>query len=529
MSETAHVPPVHPTRNGAGADEWSEPVPLDAQSELPLFPVAVLPSWLRDWVIAEATATQTPSDLPAMLALAVVATACQRFMDVGVRDGWTEPPSIYTAPVLPPGSRKSAVMHDAREPLDAHECEQAERLAPEIERSRDVLAAAKKRHERAIEKAAKTEGPARPGVETELREARADLTAAEDNLVVAPQLSCGDCTQEALAHLLHRNGECMALLDAEGCGPLAIMLGRYSDGAAAFDLYLRAHAGDVYRCDRLARGSITLRRPAMTMAVTVQPDVLRQVGQRREMRGLGLLARILWVVPVPTVGRRKSRPDPMPEHVREAYAKNIRVLLALGPRNPGERQSVRLSGAADDMLAAWSDRLESRLGVGGELEHVVDWASKLAGTCARIAGLLHAADHTDCPWATTISPDTMRVAIEIGEYLLAHAVVALNEMGTGPVLADARHILRWLRARDVREISRRDLWHAMRGRYHHVKEIEPALTVLRERGWIRELSAHRVSGPGRPSSPILEVSPFARRSGPDHNDHSEQNDQNDQK
>src|SRR5262249_31937590 len=41
---------------------WETPVSLDEQS-VPEFPVDVLPPWLREWVLSEAVATQTPIDL----------------------------------------------------------------------------------------------------------------------------------------------------------------------------------------------------------------------------------------------------------------------------------------------------------------------------------------------------------------------------------------------------------------------------------------------------------------------------------
>lgn len=492
--------------------EWPDPVPLTEYAELPAFPLSALPATLRDWVVAEAHATQTPPDLPAMLALAMVAIPCQRVMIVHVRAGWSEPLCLYTAPVLPPGTRKSAVMADAREPLDAYERDQAQSRARDISRSHDAFATAQKRHSHAIDIAAKKHGDERLAAEQDVREARDELDRAERELVHTPQLSCGDATQEALAKLLARHGECMALLDSEGIGPFANMLGRYTDGTAAIDLYLRAHAGDQYRRDRASGETLVLRRPALTMALAIQPDVLRQLGERHEMRGLGLLARILFVVPVSTVGRRTSRPAPMPDHVRAMYGSLVRTLLELERRDNGEPHCVQLSAAADDALTEWSDRLEPRLGPGGELEHVADWANKLAGACARIAALLHAAEHPDRPWGAEISADTTRRALAIGEYLLAHARAALAEMGTDPVLADARYVLTWMSARNVRTIARRDLHRELRGRFRKAADIQPALDLLAERDWIRSHDPEG-GGPGRKPSPIIELSPRARALG----------------
>lgn len=489
--------------------EWPEPIPLGSETEPTPFPLAALPMWLREWAEAEAEATQTPVDMAAMLALAVLATACQRCMVVRALDGWTEPLCIYVVTALPPGNRKSAVMHDVTEPLAAYERDEACRLARDIVDSEDTLAATRKRLERAIQSAASAQGPERLASDQNMHDARAELTAAERGVVRAPRLTCGDTTQEGLARLLAQHDECMSMIDAEGCGPLAIMAGRYTDGQSVIDLYLRAHAGDQYRCDRKGSDPIALTRPRLTMALTIQPDVLRQLGERREMRGLGLLARILWCVPESTVGRRCARPEPMPERVRDAYARHVRMLLELSRREDGDPHTLRLAAAADAELRTLIEHLEPQLGPGGQLQHMADAAAKLAGAVMRLAGLLHAAEHLIAPWATEVSVDTMRRAVMIGEYVLAHARTALGVMGADPVVAHARHVLEWLRARDIRTISCRDLYRGLRPRFTRSADLEPVLALLAEHGWIRIQAPQRTGQQGRSPSPVVELSPRA--------------------
>lgn len=59
----------------AVGEDWTDPVPLDAASALPTFPVAALPQWVRQQVEAVAEFTQTPPDMAATMALAALATA----------------------------------------------------------------------------------------------------------------------------------------------------------------------------------------------------------------------------------------------------------------------------------------------------------------------------------------------------------------------------------------------------------------------------------------------------------------------
>jgi hypothetical protein len=80
------------TRTAApGERRWEPPIPFGIAGDLPAFPVEVLPGWLRDYVAAVATATQTPPDLAGMLALAVLATVAAGAVEVEPRPGWREP------------------------------------------------------------------------------------------------------------------------------------------------------------------------------------------------------------------------------------------------------------------------------------------------------------------------------------------------------------------------------------------------------------------------------------------------------
>jgi hypothetical protein len=63
------------------------PIPL-AEHPRPPFPLdALTPKWLRDFVVAVATFTQTPPDLGALRALAVVGAAKARLVAVEAYEG----------------------------------------------------------------------------------------------------------------------------------------------------------------------------------------------------------------------------------------------------------------------------------------------------------------------------------------------------------------------------------------------------------------------------------------------------------
>lgn len=112
---------------------------------------------------------------------------------------------------------------------------------------------------------------------------------------------------------------------------------------------------------------------------------------------------------------------------------------------PAPRE-LSLSAEAEARFRAFETRLEPRLAEHGDLGYGADWVGKLAGASARIAGLLHAAEHAagKAPRDVPIAGETMAgaVAIAIAEgFLVPHALTAFASMGADPGLEAARRML----------------------------------------------------------------------------------------
>jgi replicative DNA helicase len=241
-----------------GNGPWAELVPLRPVVDLPAFPVEALPDWLASYVAAEAVATQTPPDLPGMLALAALATAAGGLARIQVRPGWQEPLNLFVVVALPPGSRKSAVFADLTRPLVRLDRDELARMRPLVVEAMTRKSAAEKTASKAIERvaSAKTEDPA-----GELASAIQAQAEAEAIMVPPlPRLLADDTTAEALASLMADQDGRIALLSAEG-GPFDAMAGRYQGGGVYLDPYLKGHAGDELRVDRKAAPPSTSSGP----------------------------------------------------------------------------------------------------------------------------------------------------------------------------------------------------------------------------------------------------------------------------
>lgn len=113
------------------AEPWPEPESFDVLN-LPEFPTRALPDVLRQWVEAESHATQTPADLAARLALSVCSVGIAWRVVVEPRPGWHEPVNLFTAVLLEPGNRKSAVFSDAMKPAPTRCSRQLLRVWPKM-------------------------------------------------------------------------------------------------------------------------------------------------------------------------------------------------------------------------------------------------------------------------------------------------------------------------------------------------------------------------------------------------------------
>ena len=500
------------TSGGLG-DRWAPPIPFGLAGEVPTFPVDALPGWLGEYVAAVATATQTPPDLAGMLALAVLATVVAGAVEVQPRPGWQEPLCLFVAVGMDAGTRKSSVFTALTRPVADFERQQAAAALPAItetvtlRRIADQAAAAA---EAAASKA--------PADQQEERQAEAIARAAEAaNLVVPalPRWLVDDATPEALAGLLATYGR-IALLSPEG-DVFDQMAGRYNQaGGPNLGVYLKGHAGDLLKVDRRGRPPEYVQRPCLTIGLTVQPEVLQGLGGRPAFRGRGLLARFLYSLPESLVGRRQAGAPPIPEQVADRYTLELQALAASLARPPDDGPTVlTFTPQAGELLLGFERDLEPRLAAeSGDLAHLAGWAAKLAGATCRLAGLLHLASHLHDGWAHPIGRDAFAAALRLAEYLVEHARAVFDLMGADPRVDDARWLLDWIARTSRAQFSRRDAHVAApRGRFPKATDLEPALRLLEEHGFLRRVDPEPSPDPrgrGRPASPRFLVNPLPR-------------------
>ncbi|MFJ2868478.1 YfjI family protein [Kitasatospora sp. NPDC087314] len=484
---------------------WEEPIPLGQARTLPTFPTDALPTWLGAMVDAVAEETQTPADLAGGMALAALSTACGGRAVVSVRGRWREPVNLYTVTALPPGNRKSAVVGLLIAPVLAVEKTLVERANAQIAEAEVTAKLARSAAEKAAQKAANADASDQDRLTAEAISLA--QSAEQATVPVRPQLIAQDITAENATTLLAEQGGRLALMSAEGGGIFDIIAGRYS-GKPNMEVFLQGHAGDMLRVNRQGRDAQFIEAPALTMGLAVQPSVLADIAKVQGFDGRGLLARFLYAVPESLVGYRNLEPDTVPDEVADAYAEKIRT-LTLAMADWTDPAVLTLSSEAAEVMLAHRTQVEHQLRKSGPLRPIAEWASKLDGAVARIAGLLHLADHPADGYAIPISADTLTAAARIGAYYTAHALTVFDAMGADPALTKARTVLAWLQANPADSHTKREIFRGLpSGAFPAVADLDPALALLEDHGWIRqEPQPPRTSRGGRPPSPRYQTHP----------------------
>lgn len=126
------------------------------------------------------------------------------------------------------------------------------------------------------------------------------------------------------------------------------------------------------------------------------------------------------------------------------------------------------------MWGGFYNDVESRLAEDGDLRPISEWASKVAGAVARIAGGFHVAEHAaGRPGDVPVSAPTVRAAVEIGYYFIEHAKAAFALMSDSEDMRLARRMADSMLRKPMTEFSQRDMHQRIRTKRR--SDLDPGL------------------------------------------------------
>ena len=480
-------------------EEWPDPVPFDDYSLLPEFPVDTLSGAGRKMIEAVSEVNQVDPALPASLYLATLSTCFAKKATVDLISH-REPLNAYLCLIYDSGNRKSSTDSAMTRPLYEFQKARQEEMEPIIRDAQTAFRIKEKRIEGLQKKAAGEDDPEkRKKLEIEAREVAREI--AENPVPAIPIYLIDDVTPEKLGVLMAENNERQAVIAPEG-GLFEIMAGRYSnDGIGNIDLFLKAHAGDYWSNHRIGRESETMQAPALSLCLAVQSSVIEEVGKNNRFRGKGLLARFLYALCKSRVGYRERQTNSIPPLLSHGYKEHIISLMNV----PFTENTLRLSGEAQDVWDEFYTDIENEMRPEESLYYLPDWGSKLPGAVARIAGLLHLAEHGAAGLSLPVSVNTVSASCLIGAYFKEHALAVFGLMQEDPRIKLARQILDYLRRHKPATFKGRDVM-----RHTHIglsEETDRGLRILLDRGYVREEPTTNNPGAGRPGGTIYRVNP----------------------
>ncbi len=502
-------------------EPWpAEVIPLESEP-IPPMPLDGVPRVIRDHVEAVAEAVQVPTDLVLLVDLGALAVACQGLATVQLSEQHREQLSLYTLTVLPSGERKSATISEAVGPLQVYERAWRDRTRVAVATAQANLRALEKRQAKAEATLASADDPdKRAKAKRDLAEIIAEIDKADRG--TQPRLLIDDTTPEAMSRILTDHGR-IGVVSAEG-GLFDTLAGRYSDGLANLDVVLKTYDAEDVRVDRIGRDPIEIDEPHLSIALSVQPHVVERAARNRALMERGLIPRFLVSAPHSLLGTRMVGAKPIPAAVRKGWAGALADLLQIAgtsvpfvhpvrgqfSREREGRHTLKPSPMALSAWQAFYEEIEVGLKPGtGIYANMTATGGKAAGLAARVAAILHLAEHRAPGLDMEIEPVTIMAATGIVRTHLQHAGRLLHGGADSQTLQDARAIMAWVMQHRVGSFSARDALDGTRrksGGPDRMSRINPALALLDERGWIRPF---RIDPPtvGRPPSPVFEINP----------------------
>jgi hypothetical protein len=281
------------------------------------------------------------------------------------------------------------------------------------------------------------------------------------------------------------------------------MAGRYSgNGNGNIDVYLKGHAGDHCSNHRIGRKSQSMDSPSLTISLAVQRDVIKEIGNNRQFRGRGLLARFLYCNCKHQAGYRKRQNETIPETLMQEYRKHILELMEI----PLNLHELKLSPDAQVVWDEFYNDIESDMQAGKQMASIKDWGSKLSGAIARIAGLLHFAEYGQQAINKPISVNIVNASAAIGVYYREHAFATFGLMNEDTQIESAKKIREYLILHKPDSFKGRDVLRH-KNALNKMDDIKEGLKLLVERNYIREVPTKSLTGQGRPEAIVYEVNP----------------------
>ena len=494
MEETRHrsVGPSERAPRDEAAYDWEEPdwsILDDRRGELPIFPIEALPDICRDWVERAAHGAGATVAHVAVPMLGIISSLIGTARRVKASRPWTEPMTCWAAVVGFSGTSKTPGINATKRALSQVERDRKPKIAEQHRAHESRIEAAKAARtlwKKEIEKL--TEQKVVPFDQyrsTVASEPMMPVEAVNPGPFVAPRLYVSDSTIERLAVLLQARPQGMLMLSDE-LASLFLNMSRYSGGQDN-EFWLEAWNGNSYTVERMGRPPIVVDHLLVGVVGGLQPDKL---GRSFKGDHDGMYARVLFAWP-PEPGYRRLTNDVTETEPEIINAITRIVGLDSGHDADGEfvPRSIFLSTEATESFEQFRQYVHAG-------KHSLDgrereWWSKMPAHVLRLAGTLAYLN-----WAMPggeepnliENPFLQNAVWLVRDYFWPHSRAALRQIGLNERHANARRVLRWIAARNLKEVSIKDIRRDALAQSIDAEQTHDLLESLAKAGWLRKES-----------------------------------------
>jgi hypothetical protein len=406
----------------------AEAMPTTPEAEE--FPMHCLPAAAGDMAreIGRVTTAQN-EPLAAASVLAVVSASIGAGLEVSTGGERRTRANIYVLAIAASGTGKGENYRLAAEPFESLEAEKIESFEMHVKPGLLAEINVAETRSKALCKAAAKESDshARSGALEEYRLAEEHRAALQRRIDTAPRWKVADVTREALSLVISgQPGEAVASMSSEARGLFNIIRGKYSKEGGDEDLYCSAYSGDSITIDRVGRTRVTLHRPCMTVLWMVQPDAARKALGEESFTESGMLPRFLMFDPKAEPKERYEQPAPIPQAIKDAWAKLIRSLATTYRMGGDDPQFVTVSPEALALLTDYERENVRRRCSNGDLADIESFVARWTENAWKIALCLHAARHGADAHTVALDRKTAADALEVMRWFSNRQLDALS-------------------------------------------------------------------------------------------------------
>jgi hypothetical protein len=417
----------------------------------PTFPVHVFSGVWKQMLVETSHAVECDPAIAGTTLLAMASTVLQHNTTIQVNATREQNVNIYTTIAAPTGAGKTPIYSYFMKAIDAIEHDQAKEWQTQWETYKEQV---------------KEDPSVSPPTDEE------------------PVLYTTDTTSESLGGMLFANKGIGAVLSDEG-DVFNTVLGRYerSGRIANLSTYLKAWDGRSIRVSR-ARKTQKLPTSALTVLIQTQPDILRELSSKREIKERGFLPRFLMCIAQDLRDQVTGNTTPVQRETLDEYVTRMKQLYHQGNR------TLRLEPQAKHRIQAYQLTIRRQLKT--TYRDVQEFAAKAENQILRLTGLLHTLHAA--PTDDMIQLATIEKAITLFEYYLSFVMkeeVLLADTTESEMIVKLIQRLKGRAGETIYLSQIKKVMHITRRDTVKYEILEDTLTTLTDCGVFQEVNTQR--------------------------------------